>query len=73
MIRFVDLLGDHVALRRLVPDDVHALAAIGRAPELARWWPGLDEAEVEKKVDGDADAVCFAVLEDGAVVGLVQY
>ena len=73
MIRFVDLLGDHVALRRLVPDDVHALASIGRAPELARWWPGLDEAELGKKVAGLGDAVCFSVLEGGTVVGLVQY
>ncbi len=69
----MQLVGDRVTLRRLRPDDMPALVSIGRAPGFARWWPGLDEAELEKKVAGDGDAVCFAVLVDGAVLGLVQY
>jgi aminoglycoside 6'-N-acetyltransferase len=69
----MQLVGDRVALRRLRPGDVQALVSIGRAPAFARWWPGLDEAELEKKAAGAGDAVCFAVLVDGAVVGLVQY
>src|SRR6476659_2565106 len=63
MIGFVALLGDQVTLRMLLPDDVHALMSIGRAPELARRWPGLDEAELGKKVAGLGEAVCFSVLE----------
>ena len=65
--------GDLVTLRSLRPDDVSVLASIGREPEFARWWPGLDEAELDEKAAGSGDAVCFAVLEDGHVVGLVQY
>ena len=67
------LAGDLVTLRRLRSEDVPVLASIGREPEFARWWPGLDEAELEKKVAGTGDAVCFAVLEEGRVVGLIQY
>ena len=69
----MQLVGDRVTLRPLRRDDVRKLAVIGRTPEFARWWPGLDEAELEKTAAGGCDAVCFAVLAEGAVVGLVQY
>jgi aminoglycoside 6'-N-acetyltransferase len=40
---------------------------------VARWWPGIDEAELVEKAEGRDDTTCFAVLHDDDLVGLIQY
>jgi aminoglycoside 6'-N-acetyltransferase len=63
-----ELRGTVVALRPVTPADLPALLAILDEPEVARWWR-RDEWE---RVDED-DAVTFAIVADGAVVGCIQY
>jgi RimJ/RimL family protein N-acetyltransferase len=67
--RVVELHGSVVVLRPVVPADTEDLVRIRRYPEvLARW----DEVEPDFPFD-DPDAVCFAVLLGGEVVGMIQY
>jgi aminoglycoside 6'-N-acetyltransferase len=63
-----NLHGRIVTLRPVAEADLPALLAILDEPEVARWWR-RDEWE---RVDED-DAVTFAVVVDGAVVGCIQY
>jgi aminoglycoside 6'-N-acetyltransferase len=70
----MELRGEVVVLRPLVEGDVPRLAKLGRAPEVARWWPGLTEATILRMARGDEDGVAsLAVVVDGVVAGLVQY
>jgi len=64
-----EIQGDRVMLRRVTAADVPALQRIADTPEVRSWWPepddyaqDLDSAEVPR----------FAVVHDGAVVGLLQ-
>ena len=62
------LHGRLVTLRPAVAADAQALLAILDQPDVAEWWR-RDEWE---RLD-EADAVTFAIVLDGAVVGCIQY
>jgi aminoglycoside 6'-N-acetyltransferase len=69
----MELRGQRVVLRPLRADDARRLAELAADPEVARWWPDLDEAEVLEKADGKPNEGFFAVVHQAEVVGLVQY
>lgn len=69
----MELRGEHVLLRPLRGADVAVLAGIARQPGFARWWTGLDEAELRRLTDGAAGVVAFAIEVDSDVAGLAQY
>lgn len=56
--------------------DVALLTAILREPQVARWWPGYDEARVRDELttgeDGGEYVTVFAVREAGRLLGVVQ-
>jgi aminoglycoside 6'-N-acetyltransferase len=64
------LRGELVELRPLTADDAAAIRAIASTPEVARWW---GRPEDDFPLGDDPDATRFAILADGAVVGMVQY
>lgn len=66
------VLGERVGLRPAVDSDVPALAAVLTSPSVARWWGTGGEDEVRAML-ADPDVSVFAVVFEGAVVGLVQY
>lgn len=66
------LLGERVGLRPLTEGDVPVLAAMFALPPVARWWGAVSEDELrEHALEQDPHA--FAVVLDGATVGLVQF
>ena len=65
------LHGVRVVLRLVEPSDVAEFARILRTPEVAARWPG-DPEELAHELP-DVDAVGYAVLFDGAVIGFAQY
>jgi aminoglycoside 6'-N-acetyltransferase len=69
----MELRGELVLLRPLRADDAKRLAELAADPEVARWWPGLTEAEVVEKAEGKRSSTGFAVLYAGELIGLVQY
>jgi aminoglycoside 6'-N-acetyltransferase len=69
----MELRGERVVLRSLLVADAARLAELAAHPDVARWWPGLDEAELLEKAEGKPDQGYFAVLHDGEPIGLVQY
>ncbi len=70
----MELRGDRVLLRPLAEEDALQLAELGAMPEVACWWPGLNEADLRATARGEEDGVvAFAVVVDGDVAGLVQY
>jgi aminoglycoside 6'-N-acetyltransferase len=69
----MELRGERVMLRPLRVDDAPRLAELAAHPDVARWWPGLDEAELVGKALGKPDERFFAVMHDGETIGLVQY
>jgi aminoglycoside 6'-N-acetyltransferase len=69
----MEIHGDRVTLRRVVPDDAPLLAAILEMPEVARWWPAFDRTRVEEEFLADEpNAVVYTIVADGSVVGLIQ-
>ena len=69
----MELRGERVVLRPLRADDAPRLAELASDPAVSRWWPGLDEAELLEKAEGEPNEAFFAVLLDGEPIGLVQY
>lgn len=67
------LCGEHVELRLLHERYVSRLAELGRDPSVARWWPGIDEAELRRKAAGEDEVTAFAILADAEPAGLIQY
>lgn len=66
-----ELRGDRVILRPATPDDVAAVAAILRSPEVARWW-GRDRSDAEMRDEIlDDEATTLAVVLDGHIAGAV--
>lgn len=49
------------------------LAEIGSEQEVARWWPGLDESDLRRKLDGEGTSeTCYAIVHAGETVGLIE-
>ena len=67
----MEIRGDRVVLRTVQPADLAELVRIRRTPEVAARWGNVDD-EPEFPFD-DPEAVCFCVLVDGVVVGMIQY
>jgi aminoglycoside 6'-N-acetyltransferase len=60
-------------LRPLQEPDVAALTALLAEPEVARWWPGYDEARVrEELLPPDEECLVLAVESEGQVIGAIQ-
>jgi aminoglycoside 6'-N-acetyltransferase len=67
------LHGERVVLRPPTDADVARLTTILQTPEVARWWPGEDEASMRERVAGDEpDTTSWAVWVDDEIVGLAQ-
>ena len=63
--------GPRLTLRRGTADDVPALEAIRREPEVARWWGRFESGEIaEQFVDHDE---AFVIELEGAVIGAIQF
>jgi aminoglycoside 6'-N-acetyltransferase len=70
----VELRGERVVLRALAEGDAARLAELGADPSVARWWPGLNEAELRATARGEEEGVtALAVLADGEVAGMIQF
>lgn len=53
--------------------DVAALTRIWETPEVARWWPGMDEVEVSRLiVQGEPWLTTYVIEVDGNVGGCIQ-
>jgi aminoglycoside 6'-N-acetyltransferase len=68
----VEIRGERVTLRPVVPADLPGLLAILATPEVARWWPAYDRARVEEFVAGEKDVMVYAIDLDERLVGLIQ-
>ena len=70
----MELQGERVVLRTLAEADAARLAELGADPSVARWWPGLDEADLRATARGEEDGVtALAVVADGEVAGMIQF
>lgn len=69
----MELRGERVVLRPLRVDDAARLAELAAHPDVARWWPGLDEPELVEKAGGEGNSTGFVVLLEGEPIGLAQY
>jgi aminoglycoside 6'-N-acetyltransferase len=65
-----ELVGERVRLRPIREDDVAPLRAIRTAPEVARWWGALEDGF---PLADEPTATRFAIVDDGAVTGMIQY
>jgi aminoglycoside 6'-N-acetyltransferase len=70
--RVAVLTGPRVTLRPLAERDIEPLAAIGTAPEVARWWPGITGEHLRGKLAGGGGETALAVELDGRTVGLIE-
>lgn len=68
------LRGTYVTLRPATDDDVPALAAIRRAPEVQAWWrAGEDlDAKVSQEL-ADPESRTLAVEHEGRTIGAIQW
>jgi aminoglycoside 6'-N-acetyltransferase len=64
-----ELRGDLVVLQPLAAAHYDALRAIVATPEVAAWWGPQDDDFPED----EPESTRFAIVADGAVVGLIQY
>jgi aminoglycoside 6'-N-acetyltransferase len=65
-----ELHGERVTLRPLREDDLPPLVQMGQAPEIARWWPDIEELYLHRKLER---GTAFAIEEDGDLVGFAQW
>jgi aminoglycoside 6'-N-acetyltransferase len=70
--RVAVLTGPRVTLRPLAERDIEPLAAIGTAPEVARWWPGITGEHLRGKLAGGGGETALAIELDGRTVGLIE-
>jgi aminoglycoside 6'-N-acetyltransferase len=67
------LRGQRVVLRSGGPGDEPALRRVFEAPEVARWWPRPDDAEILSLLTNqDPDVDAWLIEADGGVIGLIQ-
>jgi aminoglycoside 6'-N-acetyltransferase len=69
----MEIHGQQVTLRPVVPADAAGLTAILATPEVARWWPAYDRARVDAEyLVAEEDVIVWAILLDDRLVGLIQ-
>lgn len=69
----ITLRGERVALRQPGTNDEPHLRAVFAAPEVARWWPTPDDAEIADLLENrDPNVDVWMVEVEGRVVGLIQ-
>jgi aminoglycoside 6'-N-acetyltransferase len=68
----VEIRGERVTLRPVVPADLPGLLDILATPEVARWWPAYDRARVEEFTAGEKDVTVYAIDLGERLVGLIQ-
>ena len=74
MIVTGSLLGTTVRLRAVTDDDVAALAAIRRTPEVHRYWRGGDDLVAAVQEDrAEPDSTAYVIELDGRVAGWIQW
>ena len=70
----MELRGDRVVLRPLAEPDVGRLVELGADDEVARWWRGLTHEHLVEKAHGEDDgAVCFSIVVEDEIAGMIQY
>jgi len=62
-----------VVLRPVEPDDVAELVRIRRTSEVHHRWGDVDSDLAAGWPFDDPETICFVVLLEGRVVGLIQY
>jgi aminoglycoside 6'-N-acetyltransferase len=65
-----ELHGERAALRPLREGDLSRLVELGQTPEIARWWPDIDEPYLRRKLER---GTAFAIEEAGELAGLAQW
>lgn len=67
-------MGQRVLLRPGRPDDIDDLEAIFAAPEVARWWPGMDRATIDADLihPDDPNKAVYVIEVPGEVAGIIQ-
>lgn len=68
-----ELHGTVVVLRPLTEDDLDAVLAILRQPEVEPWWHTWDTEKARREMLGDDETTVFTIRRDGDVVGVIQY
>ena len=66
----IEVRGSRVVLRPLAEGDAAAVRAIVAQPAVAAWW---GEQPTGFPLTDEPTATRFAILEDGEVVGMIQY
>jgi aminoglycoside 6'-N-acetyltransferase len=64
---------ERLLLREPQEADLPSLVVILREPEVARWWPGFDEAEARLAFFGREDITVLAIEHQGRPIGAVQF
>ncbi len=64
---------ERLVLREPEETDLASLVAILREPEVARWWPGFDEAEARRALLGRDDITVLAIEYEGRPIGALQF
>jgi len=64
---------ERLVLRELEEADLPSLVAVLREPEVARWWPGFDEAEARRALLGREDITVLAIEHAGRPIGAIQF
>lgn len=67
------LFGTTVTLRPLTAADIPRLTEILAEPEVARWWPGYDEARTRREFLDQPGVTAFSVTVVGELIGSAQY
>ena len=69
-----ELRGDRVRLRPPSEDDLSALAAVRRTPEVRKWWRGGDDMEAAVREDmAEPGSTPYVIELDGRVAGWIQW
>ncbi len=64
---------ERLVLREPQEADLPSLVAVLREPEVARWWPGFDEAEARRALLGREDITVLAIEHQGHPIGAIQF
>ena len=72
----MDITGDRIRIRDLVPEDLDLIVETLAAPSVSCWWPDYDRERVWREMfspDADDDEEWLAIEVDGRTVGLIGW